>query len=145
MSAAFAAQRPTAVVMERSGNDVVDVNARRVTAMNSLMQQLGKSAEPDQPDLEFGTLDKEDMDLRQGIVRDALLSLCVENLATHDLRLFRCASKACSQMEDFDSSSAAGRLLKEMKLKSLWDDGTTVEQAYIAGTGRKMENEFESW
>ena len=33
MSAAFAAQRPTAVVMERSGNDVVDVNARRVTAI----------------------------------------------------------------------------------------------------------------
>ena len=44
MSAAFAEQRPTAVLMERSGNDVVDVNARRVTAMNSLMQQFGKSA-----------------------------------------------------------------------------------------------------
>ena len=55
MSAAFAAQRPTAVVMERSGNDVVDVNARRVTAVNSVMQQLGKSAELDQPDLELGT------------------------------------------------------------------------------------------
>ena len=55
MSAAFAAQRPTAVVMERSGNDVVDVNALRITAMNSVMQQLGKSAEPDQPDLELGT------------------------------------------------------------------------------------------
>ena len=38
MTAAFAEQRPTAVAMERSGNDVVDVNARRVTAMNSLMQ-----------------------------------------------------------------------------------------------------------
>ena len=137
MSAAFAAQRPTAVVMERSGNDVVDVNARRVTAMNSLMQQLGKSAEPDQPDLELGTLDKDDMDLRQGIVRVALLSLRVENLATHDLRLFRCVSKACSQMEDLDSSSAAGRRLKEMKLKCLWDGGTTVEQAYIAGIERK--------
>ena len=144
-SAAFAAQRPTAVVMERSGNDVVDVNARRVTAINSLMQQLGKSTEPDQPDLELGTLDKEDMDLRQGIVRDALLSLCAENLATHDLRLFRCASKACSQMEDFDSSSAAGRLLKEMKLKSLWDDGTTVKQAYFVDMGRKMENQFKPW
>ena len=96
-------------------------------------------------DLELGTLGKEDMDLRRGIIRDALLSLCVENLATHDLRLFRCASKACSQMEDFDSSSAAGRLLKEMKLKSLWDDGTTVEQSYIAGIGRKMENQFEPW
>ena len=50
MSAAFAAQRPTAVVMERSGNDVVDVNARRLTAMISLMQQLDKSVELDQPD-----------------------------------------------------------------------------------------------
>ena len=131
--------------MERSGNDVVDVNARRVTAMNSLMQQLDKSAEPDQPDLERGTLDKEDVELGRRIVSDALLSPCVENLATHDLRLFRCASKACSQMEDFDSSSAAGRRLKEMKLKSLWDDSTTVEQAYIAGIGQKMENQFEPW
>ena len=133
------------MVLERFGNHVVDVNACRVTAMHSLMQQLDKSAEPDQPDLELGTRDKDDMDLRQGIVRAALLSLCVENLATHDLRLFRCASKACSQMEDFDSSSAAGRLLKEMKLKSLWDDGTTVEQSYIAGIGRKMENQFDPW
>ena len=131
--------------MERSSNDVVDVNARRVTAMNSLMQQLGKSAEPDQPDLELGTLDKEDMDLRQGIVRAALLSLCVENLATHDLRFFRCASKVCSQMEDFDSSSAAGRRLQEMKLKCLWDDGTTVKQAYIADIQRKMKKQFEPW
>ena len=89
--------------MERSGNDVVDVNARQVTAMNSVMQQLGKSAKPNQPDSELGTLDKDDMDLWQGIVRVALFSLCVENLASHDLRLFRCASKACSQMEDFDS------------------------------------------
>ena len=145
MSAAFAAQRPTAVVMERSGKDVVDVNARQVTDMNSVKQQLGKSAKLDQPDLELGTLDKDDMDLRQGIVRAALLSLRVEHLATHDLRLFRCVSKACSQMEDFDSSSAAGRLLKEMKLNSLWDDGTTVEQSYIAGIGRKMENQFETW
>ena len=119
LKAAFTEQRPTAVVMERSSNDVVDVNARRVTAMKSLMQQLGRSAEPDQPDLELGTLDKEDVDLRQDIVTDALLSLCAENLATHDLRLFRCASKACSQMEDFDSSSAAGRRLKEMQLKCL--------------------------
>ena len=84
--------------MERSGKDVVDVNARQVTDMNSVKQQLGKSAKPDQPDLELGTLDKDDMDIRQDVVRVALLSLCIENLATHDLRLFRCASKACSQM-----------------------------------------------
>ena len=145
MKAAFTERRPTAVVMERSSNDVVDVNARRVTAMNSLMQQLGRSAELDQADLERGTLVLEDVDFRKSIVSNALLSLCVENLANYDLRFFRCTSKACSQMEDFDSSSAAGRLLKEMKLKSLWDDGITVEQAYIAGIGRKMENQFEPW
>ena len=64
-------------------------------------------------DLELEPLEKDDLDIQQGIVRAALLSLCVENLATHDLRLFRCASKACSQMEDFNCSSAAGRLLKK--------------------------------
>ena len=41
--------------MERSGNHAVDVSARQVTAMNSLMQQLDKSAEPVQTDLELGT------------------------------------------------------------------------------------------
>ena len=65
MKAAFTEQRPTAVVMERSSNDVVDVNARRVTAMNSLMQQLGRSAELDQADSERGTLVLEDVDLRK--------------------------------------------------------------------------------
>ena len=65
MKAAFTEQRPTAVVMERSSNDVVDVNARRVTAMNSLMQQLGRSAELDQADLEREALVLEDVDLRK--------------------------------------------------------------------------------
>ena len=133
------------VVMERSGNDVVDVNARQVTAMNSVMQLLGKSAKPDQPDLELGTRDKDNMDLRRSIVRTASLSLCVEHLATHDLKLFRCVSKACSQIENSDSSSAPDRRLKKMKLKCLRDDGTTVKQAYIAGIGQKMENQFEPW
>ena len=85
------------------------------------------------------------MDLRKGIVSNALLSLCVENLANYDLRFFRCTSKACSQMEDFDNSSVSGGILQEMKVKSLWDDGVTVEHSYIAGIGRKMENQFEPW
>ena len=41
--------------MERSGNHAVDVSARQVTAMNSLMQQLDKRAKPSLTDLELGT------------------------------------------------------------------------------------------
>ena len=131
--------------MERSGNDVVDVNARRVTAMNSLMNQLGRRAHLDHADSQGGTLGLQDMDSRKSLVSNVLLSLCVENLSNHDLRFFRCTSKACSQMEDFDNSSVSGRILKEMNLKSFWDDGVTVEHSYIAGIGRKMENQFEPW
>ena len=60
----------------------------------------------------------QDMVLRKSLVCNALLSLCVENLSNHDLRFFRCASKACSQMDDVDQSSVSDRILKEINLKS---------------------------
>ena len=39
--------------------------------------------------------------------------------------------------ENFHSSSAAGKLVRKMTLGSLWDEGTTIKQAYIADIGRK--------
>ena len=145
---AFEVQRPLAVVLERSGSDAVDVNARRVNAMNALMSDLGKDRlHPGYKDPSTAILEKQNPEIARSLVKNCMLSLCAANLDASDLRAFRCASRSssCTLPYNADEAPHVRALKLQLELRSLCDGGDVLLQRYVATTGRSMENQFEPW
>ena len=145
---AFEVQRPLAVVLERSGNDAMDVNARSVNAMNALMSDLARHQHhPQYKDPNTAILEKQIPEVAQTLVKNCILSLCAAKLDASDLHAFRCVSRSssCSCAYNADDKPHVRAIKLQLELKSLCDGGDVLLHRYVATTGRSMENQFEPW
>ena len=81
-----------AVVLEGSGNDIADVNLRRVHALNSLTAELGNSAGAEYKDPKRGRLETQPPVLAHKVASGHAHQLAIHFLSKNDAAASRCAS-----------------------------------------------------
>ena len=81
-----------AVVLEGSGNDIADVNLRRVHALNSVTTELGSSAGAECKDPKRGRIETQPPVLAHKMASGQAHQLAMNFVSKNDAAAFRCAS-----------------------------------------------------